>query len=121
MKILQDSYDEIDEFNKKKINQIIELNQDKEEVQHKLLQYQDKMKTLFDRKARERYFRQGDMVLIWDARREHNGKHAKFDNFWLASFKIAEVKGNGNFIIQNMEGKFFSLTINGQYLKHYIQ
>ena len=33
------------------------------------------MKILFDRKARERDFRQGDLVLRWDARRGGN-RHA---------------------------------------------
>lgn len=69
MKFLQDSFQETDDFSRR-INQIIELKQDREEVLHKILQYQDKMKILFDRKDKERDFRQGDLVLRWDARRE---------------------------------------------------
>lgn len=38
MKFLQESYEEIDDFSRR-INQIIELNQDRDEVQFKLLQY----------------------------------------------------------------------------------
>ena len=38
------------------------------------------MKSLFDGKARERDFKEGDLVLRWDARREERGTHVKFHN-----------------------------------------
>lgn len=98
MKFLQEIFEELDDFSRR-INQIIELNQDREEVQYKLRQYQNKMKSLFDRKALERDFRQGDLVLKWDARREERGKHGKFDNLWLGPFSIAKVKVNNTFIL----------------------
>jgi len=69
------------------------------------------MKSLFDRKARERYFK-GDLVLRWDTRREDKGKHGKFDNLWFGPFNIVEVKGNNTFILQNLEGKYFLLHVN---------
>lgn len=79
------------------------------------------MKILFDRKARERDFRESDLALIWDARREDKGKHGKFDNLWLGPSRITEVKGNNTFILQNLEGEYSSLPVNGKYLKHYIK
>jgi len=33
------------------------------------------MKSLFNRRASKRDFREGDLVLRWDSRREENGKH----------------------------------------------
>jgi len=79
------------------------------------------MKSLFDRKVRERDFNKGYLVLRWDARREDKGKHGKFDNFWFGPFSIVEVKGNNTFILQNLEGQYFPLPVNGKYLNHYIQ
>lgn len=55
-KFVQEPYEEGDDFSRR-INHIIELNEDKYDVQHKLHQYQNKMKSLFDKMARERYFR----------------------------------------------------------------
>jgi len=72
------------------------------------------MKSLFDRKARERDFRQGDLVLRWDARRGECDKHGNFDNLWLGPFSIAKVKGNNTFILHNLEGQYFSFPINGK-------
>lgn len=46
------------------------------------------MKILFDRKDRERYFKQGDLVLRWDTRREEIGNHGKFNNLWFRPFNI---------------------------------
>ena len=77
IKFLQDATDEPDDFSKR-INRIIELNENRDEVQYKLQKCQNKMKVLFDRKARERDFKEGDLVLRWDARREEKGKHGKF-------------------------------------------
>lgn len=64
------------------------------------------MKELFDKKARERNFNRGDLVLRWDTRREDKGKNAKFDNLWFGPFSIAKFKGNNAFILQNFEGVF---------------
>lgn len=98
MKFFQESNEERDDFSGR-INQIIELNENINEVHYKLKKYQSKMKRLFDTKARERDFRQGDLVLRWDARREDKWKHCKFDNLWLGPSKIVEVKGNNTFIL----------------------
>eukprot|EP00253_Pinus_taeda_P002550 PITA_02550 len=62
LKFLQDSIDEPDDFSRR-INQIIELNENRDQVQHKLKKYQNKMKALFARRARERDFKEGDLVL----------------------------------------------------------
>ena len=78
------------------------------------------MKILFDRKARERYFREGDLVLKWDSRREEKEKHSKFDNLWLGPINITKVKGNDIFILHNLEGTYSTLYVNGQSIKHHI-
>eukprot|EP00253_Pinus_taeda_P008689 PITA_08689 len=120
LKFLQDSTDEPDDFSRR-INQIIELNENRDEVQLKLKKYQNKMKALFDRRARERDFNEGDLVLRWDARREEKGKHGKFDKLWFGPLAIAEVKGNNTFVLQNLEGLYSIYLVNGRFLKHYIQ
>ena len=52
------------------------------------------MKVMFDRRSRERDFKEGDLVLRWNAR-----KHGKFDNIWFGPLAIAEVKGNNTFLL----------------------
>jgi len=120
LKFLQDSTDEPDDFSRR-INQIVELNENRDEVQHKLKKYQNKMKALFNRRARERDLKEGDLVLRWDARREEKGKHGKFEKLWFGPLAIAEVKGNNTFVLQNLEGLYSTYPVNGRFLKHYIQ
>lgn len=79
------------------------------------------MKEIFYIKARERNLKKGDLVLWWDIRREDKGNHEKIDNLWFGPFNIAKFKGNNTFILQNLEGEYSSLLVNGRYLKHYIQ
>jgi len=76
------------------------------------------MKTLFDRRARERDFKDGDLVLRWDSRRGENEKHGKFNNLWFGPLAIAEVKGNNTFVLRNREGLYSNYPINGRLLKH---
>eukprot|EP00253_Pinus_taeda_P002864 PITA_02864 len=120
LKFLQDSKDEPDDFSRR-MNQIIKLNENRDEVQYKLKKYHNKMKILFDRRARERDFREGDLVLRWDSRREEKGKHGKFDNLWFGPLSISKVKGNNTFVLQNIEGLYSTYLVNGRFLKHFIQ
>ena len=79
------------------------------------------MKSLFGRRARERDFKEGDIFLRWDSRREDKGKHGKFDNLWFGPLAIAEIKDNNTFLLQNLEGQYSTFPINGRFLNHYIQ
>lgn len=79
------------------------------------------MKSLFDKKTKDRPLQPGDLVLRWDVRREDKGKHEKFDQLWLGPFKIYEVKGNNTYLLENMEGESQELPVNDQFLKPYFQ
>jgi hypothetical protein len=59
---------------------LIEIQQNRVEVDEKLQKYQDNMKAMFDQKAKDREFLPGDLVLKWDARKEDTGKHRKFNH-----------------------------------------
>jgi hypothetical protein len=53
-----------------RINQIIEVQQNRMEVDDKLQKYQDNMKALFNKKSKDMEFLLGNLVLRWDARKE---------------------------------------------------
>lgn len=86
-----------------------------------MLKYHDKVNALFERKAKDKIFHPGDLVLRWDVIREDKGKHEKFDPLWFGPFKIVEAKGNNIFLLENLDGEVFELPVKGQYLKHYFQ
>lgn len=77
------------------------------------------MNALFDRKAKDRIFHLGDLVIRWDVRREDKGKHGKFDPLWFSPFNTAKAKGNNKFLLENLDGELFEFPINGKNLKHY--
>ena len=104
----------------RRMNNVMELNENRNKVRENLLTYQQKMKTIFDRKAKEIIFQKGDLVLRWDTRREDKGKHDKFDPLWYGPFKINEVRMNNTFMLENLEGEVLDMLVNGQYLKHYL-
>jgi len=74
----------------------------REEVYNKTQLHQDKMNKVFDKHTKVDDFKVDDLVLKWDARNEHKGKHGKFDYLWLGPFKIIAY-----------------LPVNGRFLKHY--
>jgi hypothetical protein len=72
----------------RRMNQLVEIQQVRDQVNENFQEYQDKMKEIFDRKEKERSFLLGDLVLRWDARREDPGKHGKFDPYGLDHSKL---------------------------------
>eukprot|EP00253_Pinus_taeda_P004647 PITA_04647 len=105
----------------RRMNKLVKLNENKDNVRDNLIMYQTKMKIIFDRKAKDIDFKVADLVLRWDTRREDKGKHGKFDPLWYGPFRIVEERSNNTFLLDNLDGKTLKLPINGQYLKHYFQ
>jgi hypothetical protein len=87
MKLWKDENEEPNDVTRR-MNQIIEVQQKRVEVDDKLQKYQDNMKSLFDKKSKDKEFLLSDLVLKWEARKEDVGKHGKFDHLWFIPFKI---------------------------------
>lgn len=87
MELLQDIEEEPNDL-QRRMNQLIEVQQTREHVNDKCQSYQDKIKTIFERKAKDRNFVPGDLVLKWDVMKQDHGKHGKFDNLWLDLSKL---------------------------------
>jgi hypothetical protein len=119
MKLWQDEKEETNHVTRR-INQVIELQQNRVEVDERLQKYQDDMKTLFDRKTKDREFLPGDLVLRWDARKEDSVKHGKFDHIWYGPFRVTTFEGKNSFSLENLDGKIFNAPVNERYLKHYM-
>jgi len=96
MKIWKDANEETNDVTRR-INQIIEVQQNRAEVDDKLRKYQYNMKALFIKKAKYREFLPDNLVLKWDNRKEYARKHGKFDHLWLEPFRIAVVEGKKSF------------------------
>jgi hypothetical protein len=80
---------------------------------------QEKIKNTFDHIAKERNFTEGDLVLLWDKRREKPGMHEKFDSLWAGPYKIMSCAGTNSFNLETMEGEALKLPINALHIKRY--
>jgi len=119
MKYLQDDLEENNDA-QRRFFQLIDLQQKREAVNEHSQNFKDKMKIIFDKKAKQDTFQVGNFVLKWDARREKKSKHGKFDNLWMGPFSISRVMKNNTFIFQNLDGEqAFGAPINGRFLKHF--
>jgi len=92
MRLLQEASNEEDDI-QCRINQIIHLQQTREEVSQNTLWLQEKIKKIYDRKTKAEKFQLKDVVLRWDARNEEKGKRGKFDNLWKGPYKISAYRG----------------------------
>jgi hypothetical protein len=63
------------------------------------------MKEIFDKKVKTNIFKTGELVLKWDATRQENGKHDKFDALWASPLFITTVQQNNTFVLQNIAGE----------------
>jgi hypothetical protein len=95
---------------------LIEVQQNRAEVDERFQKYQDNIKAMFDQKAKDREFLPGDLVLKWDARKEDSGKHRNFDHIWCGPFKITYFEGKNSFLLENIDGKILNAPINGRHL-----
>ena len=103
----------------RRLKKVIELSESRNKVKDNLVTYQEKIKSIFDRKAKDIMFQTGDLVLRWDTRREEKGNHVKFDPLWYGPYKIIEARSNNTFLLENIDVETVELPVNGQFLKHY--
>ena len=100
---------------------LTKLEEERDVALDKIWEHQSRVKRMFDKKAKQRVFQQGDLVLLWDKRREPKGVHGKFDSLWRGPFQIKEVCGKNSFILSYLSGTQLPFPYNGQHLKHYHQ
>ncbi|GLJ17261.1 hypothetical protein SUGI_0299510 [Cryptomeria japonica] len=62
-----------------RLAELMELEEVRSQAMHTLETHQEQVKRVFDKKATNRVFKEGDLVLKWDADRAKVGQHSKFD------------------------------------------
>jgi hypothetical protein len=119
MKLLQEMQAELNE-SQRRINQMIHLQQYREEVYKKTQVVQESIKKIFNKRTKEDEFELGDLVLRWDSRNEDKGKHEKFDSLWKGPYIIHAFRVNNAFFLNNNDGTNLpGGPVNGRMLKHY--
>ena len=112
-KFLQDCQEEPNDMIRR-IHQLVEVKQTREQVMGRAHDRQQKIKKVFDRKRSKDDFQLGDLVLKWDAPKQDKGKHGKFEALWIGLFKISERFPNNTYRLQNLErDEFFGGPVNG--------
>jgi len=81
----------------RRINQLIALQEKRNEVFDTHQQNQNRIKRTFDKKIKEVTFQIHDKVLKWEARIEEKGKHGKFENLWKGPYQISAFHGNNTY------------------------
>jgi ribonuclease HI/transposase InsO family protein len=102
-----------------RINQLIELDETRRNALGQMIKNQEKVKNTFDHKARGRNFVEGDLVLLWDKRKEKPGMHKKFDSLWGGPYKIRSCAGVNSYNLETMEGEILKLPVNALHIKRY--
>ena len=99
---------------------MIHLQQMREEVFQNTFKLQERIKKIYDRKAKANKFQLEEVVLKWDVRNEENGKHGKFENLWKGPFKIVAYQGQNDFLLKEMNREDCpGGPVNGRLLKRY--
>eukprot|EP00253_Pinus_taeda_P010029 PITA_10029 len=118
-KLFQEASGEEDSM-QRRISQMIHLQQTRDEVHQNSLKLQERIKKIYDKKAKADDFQIDDIVLRWDARNEDKGKHGKFDNLWKGPYKIAAYRGPNAFLLKEMnDEECLGGSVNGRLLKTY--
>ena len=119
MRLLQEADSEEDDI-QRRINQMIHLQQTREEVSQTTSRIQERIKKIYDHKTKADKFQLEDVVLRWDARNKDKSKHGKCENIWNGPYKILAYRGQNAYFLQEMNGEECSGgPVNGRLLKHY--
>lgn len=101
---------------KKRLNEIMELEEFRLATYENALIQKDKIKKWHDRKIRKREFKEGQRVLLFNSRLKLFP--GKLRSKWSGPYRITKVWPSGSVVLMNAEdGKEF--TVNGQRIKHY--
>jgi hypothetical protein len=120
MKLLQEDQADPNDI-QRRINQMIQLQQYREEVYNRTQVIQENIKKIYDKRTKEDNFDLGDLVLKWDSRNEDKGKHGKFDILWKDPYTIQAYRENNVFLLNNSDGSDLpGGPVNGRMLKHYL-
>eukprot|EP00253_Pinus_taeda_P003463 PITA_03463 len=119
IKLLQEIQAEPNDM-QRRVNQTIHLQQTREQVCDRAQMLQEKLKKMFDKKAKAEDCWVGSKVIRWDPRREDKGKHSKFDFMWKCPYIISAVQGNNIYFLRSLDGSTAEEgPVNGRMLKHY--
>jgi hypothetical protein len=119
LNFLQEELEEPNDI-QRRIFQMIEVQQVREQVNQKVVAHQRKFKATFDKGTMKDILNEGYFVLRSDASREDKAKHGKFDNLWYGPFRIAKVMDKNTFLLYNLDNtETFGGPVNGRFLKHY--
>jgi hypothetical protein len=100
---------------------LVQLEEDRSEALTHFIDHQRQVKKSFDKRAKGKVFHVGDLVLLWEKRREKSGDHSKFDSLWLGPFNVHASVGPNTFQLVDLDGDVMQLHVNGQCLKHFFQ
>ena len=104
----------------KRINNMINLKEDREKDKQHFEKHQQIVKSWFDQAlVSNRDFQVGDLVLKWDKAHDDKSEHTKFQYFWLGPYVIEEKIGPSTFRLQTLEVQFETFLLNKLILKKY--
>ncbi len=96
---------------------LMELEEKRHQAIHTLEIHQQQMNNNFNKKAKVRNLKEGDLVLKWNANREKVGRHSKFDTLWSGPYVIISCKKANAFQLSMPNGEILPILVNGIYLK----
>src|ERR1043166_10299807 len=102
----------------KRVYEIINLNENRNEVLEIIKRSQEKQKERHDKKIIEDKFEIGDKVLLKDTAKEKQWS-GKLSQKWKGPYYIHQIIGKGVYKLRDMDGRVLKATRNIKHLKRY--
>jgi hypothetical protein len=110
-------YDLDEDFQQRRIDQLVELDENIRKALDQSIKNQEKVKNNFDKSSKKRDFQAGDTVLFWDKRRGNSGNHDNFESLWTCSYIIQDTTDKKSFFLGKLDGEKLTLPVNSDLLK----
>ena len=97
----------------RRLNKIIESSENRKKFRDSLITYQEKMKSIFDKKSKRSSLSSRRFGTEMGHRMRRKGEHGKFDPLWYGPYRISEARSNNTFILEDLDGESVQLPVNG--------
>jgi hypothetical protein len=100
-----------------RLAQLVELEEDRFIAGFHQQVQKEREKAYHDRHIRKKYFKQGDLVLVYDSKfMKHPGK---FRTHWIGPYEVSHVTEGGVVQLKTLNGEWKEGLVNGSWLKLY--
>jgi hypothetical protein len=101
----------------KRINKLINLEEEQRKSLNQASQRQHIIKKYFYKITTMKNFQKGEFVFLWNKAKENPSMQTNLEALWIGNYVVENILGFNSYMLQDMKRKKLMLHVNGKHLK----